>query len=173
MQALMPRRDRRSILGAIDNWQKVVALVVLVLEAFLLAVLARSETVEWYVVLLGVTPLIAIIIGVFFGPKAQAPRPVRQERPDVAAKIEVLMEKLTKERFRPHLIIGLSRGGLIVAARLSHEFHEDPPVPVISLWPHLPDYDNASFSVSRRACSLRRSLCSFSTSRLPPTWYGR
>jgi len=136
-----PKPNRVGILQSIDTWLKVVALVVLVLEAFLLAVLAKSKTVEWYVVLLGVAPLIAIIVGVFFV-SARRTSSVTQEGYDITAKVRFLKGRLASTRFQPDLIIGLSRGGLVVAARLSYELGLYPPTPTISLWPHSPSFDN-------------------------------
>jgi hypoxanthine phosphoribosyltransferase len=135
------RFDRPRVLELFDLRQRVVALVVLVLEAFLLAVLARSNTVEWYVVLLGITPLIVIIIGVFFGPGAR-PKVTAPGKTDIGRKIEILKGRLAKREFQPDLIVGLSRGGLVAAARLSHEFGATPAIPIISLWPHGPNLDN-------------------------------
>jgi hypoxanthine phosphoribosyltransferase len=139
---LMPTLGRKGTLALIDTWQRVIALVVLVLEVFLLAIIARSDSVEWYLVVLGIIPLVVIIIGVFFGPRAR-----RQLLPraslDIGPKVDFLRGRLASERFTPDLIIGLSRGGLVVAARLSYELGLNPPVPTISLWPHSADYDNA------------------------------
>ena len=38
----------------------------------------------------------------------------------------------------------------MVAAELSHKFRTDPPMPIISLWPHLPEYTNALNSFDLR-----------------------
>jgi hypoxanthine phosphoribosyltransferase len=62
---------------------------------------------------------------------------------EIGSKIELISQALTVKRFHPDLIIGLSRGGLVVAARLSHELRRQPPIPTISLWPHAHDYNNA------------------------------
>jgi hypoxanthine phosphoribosyltransferase len=160
----MSRFDRGGIVAQIKTWKGVVALVVLVLEGIILAVLARSETVEWYVVLLGVTPLIVIIIGVFFGPIALQPRPTD----NTAKNVRLLRNKLISERFQPDIIIGLSRGGLVVAAQLSRELGLNPPIPTISLWPHPNhNYDNAfnSFDLPR-IYEMQRNMPYFGRKRV-------
>jgi hypoxanthine phosphoribosyltransferase len=134
---LMPW-SRRGLLRETDSWQKVVALALLVFEAILLAFIYRSTSADWYVVLIAVTPLLLLIYGVFF-----SRRNPRRTNPDIGRNIEILRQKLQSARFGPDLIIGLSRGGLVVAARLSYELGLIPPVPTISLWPHHPDYSNA------------------------------
>lgn len=136
---------RRGVLREIDSWQRLVALVVLVLEVFLLAVIYASGA-AWYVVLIGVLPLMLIIYGVFFGRR----RIPRTFNPAMAGNIETMRELLSRAKFSPHLIIGLSRGGLVAAARLSHVLLPSPQIPTISLWPHLQDYDNALNSFNMR-----------------------
>ena len=59
-------QDRPRILAAISDWLKLLALVVLVLEAFLFLVVFKTGTAEWYVVILGVGALALIIIGLFY-----------------------------------------------------------------------------------------------------------
>jgi hypoxanthine phosphoribosyltransferase len=105
-------------------------------------VIAKSNTVEWYVVLLGVTPLIAIIVGVFFVSARGRGPAAAEESYDISAKVAFLKGRLASARFQPDLIIGLSRGGLVVAARLSYELDLNPPTPTISMWPHSPNFDN-------------------------------
>jgi hypoxanthine phosphoribosyltransferase len=160
------RPERQSILGLVDTWQRVVALAILVLEAFLLAVLARSEKVEWYVVLLGVTPLIVLILGVFFGPRSR-PKSSAQNGHDIAPKVRLLTAELADDQFRPDLIVGLSRGGLMVAARLSYELAHNPPVPTVSLWPHAHDYDNPlnSFDLAK-IYEMQKNAHGFNQTRL-------
>jgi hypoxanthine phosphoribosyltransferase len=69
--------------------------------------------------------------------------PRSQPYSEIGPKVELLSRALIAKRFRPDLIVGLSRGGLVVAARLSHELKHQPPIPIISLWPHAHDYNNA------------------------------
>jgi hypoxanthine phosphoribosyltransferase len=58
------------------------------------------------------------------------------------ARVPQLKDRVLNADFRPHVIIGVARSGLIIAARLSTEFGMADPVPVISLWPH-PEFDNS------------------------------
>jgi hypoxanthine phosphoribosyltransferase len=59
----------------------------------------------------------------------------------LVAKVPQLKDKVLKADFRPDVIIGVARSGLVIAAHLSKEFGKADPIPVISLWPH-PDVDN-------------------------------
>jgi hypoxanthine phosphoribosyltransferase len=136
---------REVIIGLVDTPIKLIALVVLVLEAFLGLVIFRAGKAEWYVVVFGVIPLLIIVTGVFFG------RGVRSWAfRDISWKVEHLRQRLISARFIPDLIIGLSRGGLVIASELSHKFETDPPMPIISLWPHLQKYANALNSFDLR-----------------------
>ena len=67
----------------------------------------------------------------------------RQANPEIGSKVEFLSRALTAKGFMPNLIVGLSRGGLVVAAGLSRELGREPRIPTISLWPHASDYNNA------------------------------
>src|SRR5256885_940245 len=136
----MPRFDHRAVLELFDARERLIALVVLVIEAFLLTVMATTRTAEWYVVFLGVIPLIMIIAGVLFRRKPAYTS--ANEQNAIELKIGILRGKLSSKKFQPDIIIGLSRGGLVVAAHLSYELKLSPPIPTISLWPHLPTYDN-------------------------------
>lgn len=62
------------------------------------------------------------------------------------AKVRELKDKILEGDFFPDLIVGVSTGGLIVAAILSKEFKEQT-IPVISLWPH-PEFDNPLNSIT-------------------------
>jgi hypoxanthine phosphoribosyltransferase len=59
----------------------------------------------------------------------------------LVAKVPQLKDVVLKADFRPHVIIGIARSGLVIAAHLSREFGKADPIPVISLWPH-PEMDN-------------------------------
>jgi hypothetical protein len=53
--------SRRGLLQEINNWQRVVALALLVFEAILLAFIYKSGNADWYVVLIAVAPLLLLI----------------------------------------------------------------------------------------------------------------
>lgn len=48
--------------------------------------------------------------------------------------VRSLKDMLNDERFVPDLIVGIARGGLIVAGYLSKQLTKDPRIPVMSLW---------------------------------------
>ena len=123
---------RRGTIARIDTPQKLVGLALLVLEVVLLAIIARSSTVTWWMVLIGIFPLVLVIYGVFFGPQARA----RVGNPNLARNVVLLRQRLHSENFTPDLIAGLARGGVVVAARLSHDLGLTPPTPIVSFWPH-------------------------------------
>jgi hypoxanthine phosphoribosyltransferase len=58
------------------------------------------------------------------------------------ANVLRLKMDLEKHHFTPDIIIGLSRSGLIAAAKLSIAFSKRSKIPTISLWPHAWHYDN-------------------------------
>jgi hypoxanthine phosphoribosyltransferase len=160
-----PKVGRVGILQSITNWGRLLALIALIGEASFLAVLAKSKTVDSYMLLFGAAPLILIIIGVFMiigrGKKGSD-----QEHYYIAGKVEFLRDRLVNAQFQPDLIIGLSRGGLVVAARLSYELGRSPPTPTISLWPHAASFDNPlnSFDL-RQIYSMQKDAVEFSKRR--------
>ena len=48
--------------------------------------------------------------------------------------VRTLRDMLNEKRFAPDLIVGIARGGLIVAGYLSKQLTIEPIIPVISLW---------------------------------------
>ena len=56
-------------------------------------------------------------------------------------KVAQLADRLVKDGFMPDIIIGIPRGGLVVAAFLSKQMEQHTLIPVVSLWPH-PGFDN-------------------------------
>ncbi|MEM9892960.1 MAG: TIR domain-containing protein [Actinomycetota bacterium] len=56
-----------------------------------------------------------------------------------------LADTISISGFRPDLLVGVARGGLVIAAELSQDFQRRfdsaPKIPVVGLWPH-PEFEN-------------------------------
>jgi adenine/guanine phosphoribosyltransferase-like PRPP-binding protein len=63
------------------------------------------------------------------------------DKPSLQDKVSRLGSAL-QESFVPNIIVGVPRGGLVVAALLSKWLAPRPTIPVISLWPR-PEFDNS------------------------------
>jgi hypoxanthine phosphoribosyltransferase len=138
--------SRGQLISTISDRIRLIALVVLAVEALVLTAIVQAGKAEWYVIVIGVLPLLLVVLGVFFGRNIRG-RATRDQTEQIAK----LKDALIRERFIPDLIIGMSRGGLVVAAGLSHQFKTESTIPTISLWPHLQDYYNALNSFDLRA----------------------
>src|SRR5215467_4486468 len=64
--------------------------------------------------------------------------------------VRTLRDMLNANLFRPDLIVGIARGGLIVAGYLSKQLTKEPKIPVISLWrrSNNVDYKNSFNQIS-------------------------
>jgi hypoxanthine phosphoribosyltransferase len=63
------------------------------------------------------------------------------DKPTLAGKVAQLADSVIGDGFVPDIIIGIPRGGLVVAAGLSKDMERHRLIPVTSLWPH-PQFDN-------------------------------
>ena len=68
---------------------------------------------------------------------------LNHDETSLVAKVPELKVRLLDRDFRPDMIIGIARGGLVIAAHLSKEFGTERLIPVISLWPQGREFDNA------------------------------
>jgi len=64
------------------------------------------------------------------------------DKPNLVDKVAQLADKIVQDDFSPDVIIGIPRGGLVVAAFLSKQMEQHKLIPVVSLWPH-PGFENS------------------------------
>jgi hypoxanthine phosphoribosyltransferase len=135
-----PKESRAGILGVIDTRLKLLALIVLVTEPVLIGIGVKTESLVLPVVGIGLLAL--IIVGLFCESYLMASSKTRAASAEtLRSDVRRLKEVLDGDGFRPDLIVGVARNGLLVAAYLSHEYGKLSDIPTITLWPR-PNYEN-------------------------------
>jgi len=140
-----PKESRAGILGVIDTRLKLLALIVLVTEPVLIGIGVKTDSLILPVVGIGLLAL--IIVGLFYESylTASSKTPAIGEADAFADTlrndVRRLKEVLDDDGFRPDLIVGVARNGLLVAAYLSHEYGKLSDIPTITLWPR-PNFEN-------------------------------
>ncbi len=59
------------------------------------------------------------------------------DKPNLRDKVAQLAERIVQDDFLSDVIVGIPRGGLVVAAYLSKQMQRSKPIPVVSLWPYI------------------------------------
>lgn len=137
-----------NIIDAIQKESRVIAYIALVANVALLAtipILPAQHRIYGFVVF-GV-----LLIGTLSGAVVVALRSLAQDHnhPNLGARVRKLKHQLFEDGFFPHLIVGIPRGGLVVAGLLAKQLGETKIVPVISLCRSGPrDFSNSLNHIS-------------------------
>jgi hypoxanthine phosphoribosyltransferase len=164
--------ERIHIINIVKTPLAFFVLVALIIEA-LLGGLLFTTTVNTTITIVLTIVLMCVIIIMLIGvvtylalrmPEAVGIRSAKRSdsdsqhhnTPSLADKVARLKDVLVGKNFLPDLIIGISRGGLAVAALLSKSFPGDRIIPVISLYPH-PKFGNSFNHIGFRREDFNRT----------------